>query len=71
MAIPNEAVRLTEGEYTAVVHRVLRDLHASVVLLRPANGAEEPLLRAVLPEGVAAEGETVRFGLRTEKCLCC
>ena len=72
VAIPDEAVRLTEGEYTAVVHRVLRDLHASVVLLRPANGAEEPLLRAVLPEGVAAaEGETVRFGLRTEKCLCC
>ena len=31
-----------------------------------------PLLRAVLPEGVAAaEGETVRFGLLTEKCLCC
>ena len=72
VAIPDEAVRLTEGEYTAVVHRVLRDLHASVVLLRLANGAEEPLLRAVLPEGVAAAGgETVRFGLLTEKCLCC
>lgn len=57
---------------SAVVQRVVRDLHATVVLLRPVNGGEEVMLRAILPEGVAAAaGETVRFDLLAEKCLCC
>ena len=72
VAIPDEAVCLPEGPYTAVVQRVVRDLHATVVLLRPVDGGEETLLRAVLPEGtMAAVGETVRFDLLAEKCLCC
>ena len=72
VAIPDEAVCLPEGPYTAVVQRVVRDLHATVVLLRPVDGGEETLLRAVLPEGTtAAAGETVRFDLLAEKCLCC
>ena len=72
VAIPDEAVCLPEGPYTAVVQRVVRDLHATVVLLRPVDGGEETLLRAVLPEGtMAAAGETVRFDLLAEKCLCC
>ncbi len=72
MAIPDEAVCLPEGLYTAVVQRVVRDLHATVVLLRPVDGGEDVLLRAVLPEGTtAAAGETVRFDLLAEKCLCC
>ena len=42
------------------------------VLLRPVNGGEEVMLRAILPEGAAAAaGETVRFDLLAEKCLCC
>ena len=72
VAIPDEAVCLPEGPYTAVVQRVVRDLHATVLLLRPVDGGEGSLLRAVLPEGtMAAAGETVRFGLLAEKCLCC
>ena len=72
VAIPDEAVCLPEGPYTAVVQWVVRDLHVTVVLLRPVGGGEEVLLRAVLPEGTtAAAGETVRFGLLAEKCLCC
>lgn len=68
-----EAVCLPEGPYSAVVQRVVRDLHATVVLLRPVNGGEEVMLRAILPEGAAAAaaGETVRFDLLAEKCLCC
>lgn len=66
------AVCLPEGPYSAVVQRVVRDLHATVVLLRPVNGGEEVMLRAILPEGAAAAaGETVRFDLLAEKCLCC
>ena len=73
MAISDEAVCLPEGPYSAVVQRVVRDLHATVVLLRPVNGGEEVMLRAILPEGAAAAaaGETVRFDLLAEKCLCC
>ena len=47
-------------------------IFATVLLLRPVDGGEDVLLRAVLPEGTtAAAGETVRFDLLAEKCLCC
>ena len=62
---------LGEGDYTAHVDRVIRDLNGSVVLLRPADSADAPFLRVRVPEEAAiAQGSTVTFGLRPDKCLC-
>lgn len=71
VVIPDGAVMLGEREYTAHVDRVIRDLNGSVVLLRPADGADAPFLRVRVPEDAAIEqGSTVTFGLRPDKCLC-
>lgn len=71
VVIPEGTVQLGEGSYAAGVERVIRDLNGSVVLLRPANGADAPFLRVRVPEETTiVQGSTVTFGLRTDKCLC-
>ena len=61
---------LHTGPYSAVVSRVIRDLDASIVLLRPEH-QNTPLLRTALPKNAPAEpGQTIRFDLRPEACLC-
>ena len=71
VAIPDSAVTLGDGPYTAKVWRVIRDINAAVVLLRPEDAPEVQLLRAVLPETMTAEpGNMVRFTLLVDKCLC-
>ena len=71
VVIPDGAVTLGEGDYTARVDRVIRDLNGSVVLLRPADSADAPFLRVRVPEEAAiAQGSTVTFALRPDKCLC-
>ena len=71
VVIPDGAVTLGEGDYTAHVDHVIRDLNGSVVLLRPADSADAPFLRVRVPEEAAiAQGSTVTFGLRPDKCLC-
>lgn len=71
VVIPEGTVQLGEGSYAAGVERVIRDLNGSVVLLRPANGADVPFLRVRVPEETTiVQGSTVTFSLRTDKCLC-
>ena len=71
VAIPDDAVALSEDGHSAEVYRVIHDLHTTVVVLRPTYGADVPPLRVVLPETVrAAQGDTLRFSLRPDKCLC-
>ena len=70
-AIPDSAVVLGDGPYTAKVCRVIRDLNATVVLLRPEDAPEAQFLRAVLPETMTAEpGNVVHFTLLADQCLC-
>lgn len=70
IAVPDSAVTLHTGPYSAVVSRVIRDLDASIVLLRPEH-QNTPLLRTALPKNAPAEpGQTIRFDLRPEACLC-
>lgn len=71
VVIPEGAVTLGEGPYTALVYRVIRDLNGSVVLLRPADSADAPFLRVRVPENSAPEeGSKVSFSLLADKCLC-
>ena len=71
VVIPESAVMLGGGPYTALVYRVIRDLNGSVVLLRPADGAAAPFLRVRVPEHSAPEeGNKVSFELLAEECLC-
>ena len=70
IAVPDSAVTLHTGPYSAVVSRVIRDLDASIVLLRPEH-QNTPLLRTALPKNAPAEpGQTIRLDLRPEACLC-
>ena len=71
VVIPESAVMLGGGPYTALVYRVIRDLNGSAVLLRPADGAAAPFLRVRVPEHSAPEeGNKVSFELLAEECLC-
>ena len=71
VAVPDSAVTLHAGPYRAVVFRVIRDLDASIVLLRPERQPDAPLLRAALQKDAPAEpGQTVSFDLRPDACLC-
>ena len=71
VAVPDDAVLLDGGAYTAVVQRVIHDLDGDLVLLRPEGAADAPPLQALLPKGSTAEvGRTLRFGLSAERCLC-
>ena len=71
VVIPESAVMLGGGPYTALVYRVIRDLNGSVVLLCPADGAAAPFLRVRVPEHSAPEeGNKVSFELLAEECLC-
>ena len=70
IAVPDSAVTLHTGPYSAVVSRVIRDLDASIVLLRLEH-QNTPLLRTALPKNAPAEpGQTIRLDLRPEACLC-
>lgn len=70
IAVPDSAVTLHTGPYSAVVSRVICDLDASIVLLRPEH-QNTPLLRTALPKNAPAEpGQTIRLDLRPEACLC-
>lgn len=70
VAVPDDAISLTDGTYTAKVYRVVRDLNATVVVLYPAHTADATPLRVVLPETVhVVEGDVVSFTLRADKCL--
>ena len=71
VAVPDSAVSLAGGAYTACVSRVIRDLNDVVVLLRPEEGTDAPLLRVPVPEGMRpVEGMSVSFDLYPDKCLC-
>ena len=71
VVIPEGVIALGEGTHTARVDRVIRDLNGTVVLLRPADSADAPFLRVRVPEEAAiAQGSTVTFALRPDKCLC-
>lgn len=71
VAIPDNAMVFQNGQHRAKVCRVIRDLNATVVLLQPENMPAAPLIRAVLPERIAAsEGQTIPFTLLAENCLC-
>ena len=70
LAIPDNAIVLQQGPYSARVCRMIRDLNDTVVLLQSESAPDAPLLRALLPSGMAvADGERVAFSLTTEKCL--
>ena len=70
VAIPESAIVLAREGYTARVCRVIRDLHDTVVVLRPVQDADAQLLRVVLPEGMAvAEGDVISFALLADQCL--
>ena len=70
VAVPDDAVSLTEGGYTAKVCRAVRDLNATVVVLHPAHTADAAPLRVVLPEAVhVVEGDMISFALLADKCL--
>ncbi len=70
VAVPDDAISLTEGAYTAKVYRVVRDLDSTVVVLCPPQGKDAPPLRVVLPSSAhTAEGEMIRFSLAPDKCL--
>ncbi len=70
VAVPEGAVSLTDAAYTSLVQRVIRDLNATVVVLTPANGADAPPLRVVLPENFAPvqAGDTLGFTLLPDQC---
>lgn len=71
VVIPEGVIALGEGTHTALVDRVIRDLNGTVVLLRPADGADAPFLRVRVPENSAPEeGSKVSFSLLADKCLC-
>lgn len=71
VVIPEGVIALGEGTYTALVDRVIRDLNGSVVLLRPADGADAPFLRVRVPENAApGERTTAAFNILADKCLC-
>lgn len=70
VAVPESAIVLAREGYTARVCRVIRDLHDTVVVLRPVQDADAQLLRVVLPEGMAvAEGDVISFALLADQCL--
>lgn len=70
VAIPDDAVVL-RGDTPAVVERIIRDIHSTVVLLQPQGVPDAQPLRAVLPEGTTAEtGQQLTISLLPEKCLC-
>ena len=71
VVIPESAVMLGGGPYTALVYRVIRDLNGSVVQLCPVADADVPPLRVKVATGAApAEGSTVALDILAEKCFC-
>ena len=71
VAIPDSAIALGDGPYTARVFRVIQDLETSVVLLQPEHAPDAVMLRAAAADiGSATPGEAIAFRLQAEKCLC-
>lgn len=70
VAIPDRALSLGQGPYTARVCRVIRDLNATVVLLQSETAPDAPLLRAAVTAAESiAPGQRVAFALLPEQCL--
>ena len=70
VAIPDSAIALGDGPYTARVFRVIQDLETSVVLLQPEHAPDAVMLRAAAADiGSATPGEAIAFRLQAEKCL--
>lgn len=71
VAVPDDAILLGEGPYKGEVWKIIKDLNATVVLLRPENAQKGPALRALLPVNMTAQpGDHVAFALLADKCLC-
>lgn len=71
VAIPDSAIALGDGPYTARVFRVIQDLETSVVLLQPEHAPDAVMLCAAAADiGSATPGEAIAFRLQAEKCLC-
>lgn len=54
VAVPDDAILLGEGPYKGEVWKIIKDLNATVVLLRPENAHKGPALRALLPVNMTA-----------------
>lgn len=71
VAVPDDGILMGEGPYRGEVWKIIKDLNATVVLLRPENAPNGPLLRALLSRDMTVQpGETVAFTLLADKCLC-
>ena len=71
VAVSDGAILLGEGPYKGEVWKIIKDLNATVVLLRPENAQKGPALRALLPVNMTAQpGDHVAFALLADKCLC-
>lgn len=70
VAIPDSAIALGDGPYTARVFRVIQDLETSVVQLQPEHAPDAVMIRAAADIGSATPGEAIAFRLQAEKCLC-
>ena len=70
VAIPDSALSLGRGPYTARVCRVIRDLNATVVLLQPENVPDAPFLRAAMSGAeTITPGQLLPFALLPDQCL--
>lgn len=70
VAIPDSALSLGRGPYTARVCRVIRDLNATVVLFQPENVPDAPFLRAAMSGAeTITPGQLLPFALLPDQCL--
>ncbi len=70
VAIPDSALSLGRGPYTARVCRVIRDLNATVVLFQPENVPDAPFLRAAMSGAeTITPGQLLPFALLPGQCL--
>ncbi len=69
VAVPDGAVAVENGAYTARIGRVIQDLNATVVVLYAIGAADAPPLRVVLPKGShVTSGSTISFSLLADRC---
>ena len=69
VAVPDGAVAVEDGAYTARIGRVIQDLNATVVVLYAIGAADAPPLRVVLPkESRVTAGSTISFSLLADRC---
>ena len=69
VAVPDGAVAVEDGAYTARIGRVIQDLNATVVVLYAIGAADALPLRVVLPkESSVTAGNTISFSLLSDRC---